>query len=151
MNSRNEDAGLNHARTNLLPLGARHVRRTLQDGDDGVQVVPVHGSDVVQAQLLKQRGPAATDHAARVLVNLRRGFLRTGWQRVSAQLACMRPLLPSVHAVLGRLLLPTCNKPCLSADSGMAKESKSCPFRHRMEQIIQKAVLTLQISLVPTA
>ena len=50
--------------------------RTLQHGDDEVEVVAVDGADVVQAELLEQRGAAPADHAARVLVDLCRRLLR---------------------------------------------------------------------------
>mmetsp|Transcript_30941 Transcript_30941/g.67598 ORF Transcript_30941/g.67598 Transcript_30941/m.67598 type:complete len:315 (-) Transcript_30941:278-1222(-) len=52
--------------------GAHRVRvlHLLEDGAEVVQVVAVDGADVVQAELLKEGGAAAADHAARVLVHL---------------------------------------------------------------------------------
>lgn len=44
----------------------------LEDGDEVLDVVAVDGADVVEAELLEERGAAAADHAAGVLVHLRR-------------------------------------------------------------------------------
>mmetsp|Transcript_8762 Transcript_8762/g.22364 ORF Transcript_8762/g.22364 Transcript_8762/m.22364 type:complete len:662 (-) Transcript_8762:306-2291(-) len=55
--------------------GALGVLHLLQDRDEVVHVMTVHSPDVVQAELLEQRGSRSRDHAARVLVNLR-GHLR---------------------------------------------------------------------------
>ena len=49
----------------------------LQDLDYRLQVVPVNGADVVEAELLEQRRSAAADHAARILIDLCRRLLRS--------------------------------------------------------------------------
>lgn len=43
-----------------------------EDGDEVIDVVAVDGADVVETELLEQRRPGAADHAAGVLVHLRR-------------------------------------------------------------------------------
>jgi hypothetical protein len=50
-------------------LGALDV---VEDGDEVVDVVAVDGADVVEAELLEERGAGPADHAAGVLVHLRR-------------------------------------------------------------------------------
>jgi hypothetical protein len=50
-------------------LGALDV---VEDADEVVDVVAVDGADVVEAELLEKCGAAAADHAAGVLVHLRR-------------------------------------------------------------------------------
>jgi hypothetical protein len=50
-------------------LGALDV---VEDGDEVVDAVAVHGADVIESELLEERGAGAADHAARVLVHLRR-------------------------------------------------------------------------------
>jgi hypothetical protein len=60
-------------------LGAGRVAEVLEDGDEVVQVVPVHGADVVEAQLLEER--SALDQPARVLVELGVDVLLVGRRR----------------------------------------------------------------------
>jgi len=48
----------------------------LEDSNEIIQVVTVNGSDVVQAQLLKEGRPRAGDHASGVFINLGCGFLQ---------------------------------------------------------------------------
>jgi hypothetical protein len=50
-------------------LGSLNV---VEDADEVVDVVAVDGADVVEAELLEKCGAAAADHAAGVLVHLRR-------------------------------------------------------------------------------
>jgi hypothetical protein len=46
-----------------------------EDGDEVVDVVAVDGADVVEPELLEQRRAGAADHAAGVLVHLRRDLV----------------------------------------------------------------------------
>jgi hypothetical protein len=64
----------------------------LQNSHQVLQVVAVHGADVVQTELLEQRRAAAGDHAARVLVNLRRHLLHRHRHRLGDGLGALAKL-----------------------------------------------------------
>uniref|UniRef100_A0A0A9DP90 Uncharacterized protein n=1 Tax=Arundo donax TaxID=35708 RepID=A0A0A9DP90_ARUDO len=48
----------------------RHRLHLLEDGDEVVDAVAVDGADVVEPELLEERGSRGADHAARVIVHL---------------------------------------------------------------------------------
>lgn len=59
---------------------AQLPKSTQKDVDQVLQIVAIHGANVVKAQLFKQRTARATNHAACILVDLGGGILNDARQ-----------------------------------------------------------------------
>mmetsp|Transcript_14551 Transcript_14551/g.24659 ORF Transcript_14551/g.24659 Transcript_14551/m.24659 type:complete len:312 (-) Transcript_14551:374-1309(-) len=80
-------------------LGVPHL---FEDGDEVVEVVAVHGADVVEPQLLEERAAAAADHAACVLVHLGGGGLQRLRQLLSQLLRSLPQLAQGARGLQAR-------------------------------------------------
>mmetsp|Transcript_14658 Transcript_14658/g.48116 ORF Transcript_14658/g.48116 Transcript_14658/m.48116 type:complete len:586 (+) Transcript_14658:2658-4415(+) len=77
-------------------VGRLHL---LEDGDQVLQVVPVHGADVIQSKLLEQRRAGAANHAARVLIHLLRNLLHRRRHRLGDGLGRLTQLAQRARAL----------------------------------------------------